>query len=130
MDVPAELETKASNIFEHKEQYGAAKAFDGDPATRWATDSGTKQAWVSVDLGRPVKVRGVRIREEFPGRVRRFEFQQKQDGHWTTIFAGTQLGANFQRRFPSVRAREFRLNILEASEGPTISEIELTGWKR
>ena len=30
------------------------KAVDGDPETRWATDNGTRQAWLEVDLGKPV----------------------------------------------------------------------------
>jgi len=33
-----------SNTFENSHSYGAAKAVDGDPATRWATDYGVKQA--------------------------------------------------------------------------------------
>jgi hypothetical protein len=35
------------------------------------------------------------------------------------------LGDNFQQSFNAVTAREFRLNILDAMEGPTINEIEL-----
>ena len=27
-------------------------AVDGDPETRWATDAGTKQCWIEVDLGK------------------------------------------------------------------------------
>ena len=37
---------------------------------------------------------------------------------------GTTLGRGFQKQFPPVTAREFRLNILDATDGPTISEIE------
>jgi hypothetical protein len=35
------------------------------------------------------------------------------------------LGGQFQRKFATVTAREFRLNILAASENPSINEIEL-----
>jgi hypothetical protein len=57
--------------------------------------------------------------------VQRFEFQYREAGGWKTIFKGTTLGDDFQKSFAPVTAREFRLNILDASEGPTINEIEL-----
>ena len=68
----------------------------------------------------------MRITEAFANRVQKFEFQYRGDHDWKTIFAGTTLGENFERSFKPVTAREFRLNILEASDGPTISEIELS----
>jgi hypothetical protein len=42
------------------------------------------------------------------------------------IFTGATLGEQFQKSFEPVTAREFRLNILEATEGPTINEIKLS----
>jgi alpha-L-fucosidase len=49
----AEKKAKASNTFQNMSTHGPAKAVDDDPATRWATDTGTKQAWLEVDLGKP-----------------------------------------------------------------------------
>jgi hypothetical protein len=40
-----------------------------------------------------------------------------------TLFTGTELDAWF-RAVPPVTAQEFRLNILDATDGPTIAEIE------
>jgi alpha-L-fucosidase len=100
-------------------------AFDNDPHTRWATDAGTKQAWITADLGRPLTLQRVRIDEAYAGRVQKFEFQYRAGNEWRTIFAGTSLGQWFQQRFEPVTAREIRLNILQASEGPTINEIEV-----
>jgi alpha-L-fucosidase len=126
MEVPPSFRATASNVFGKDEaEYGAQFAFDGDDQTRWATDYGTKQAWVAVDFPKPQTVNHVRISEDFPERVQKFEFQCRNGGDWQTIFAGTTLGADFQRTFGRVTAREFRLNILDATEGPTINEIEL-----
>ncbi|HRT56985.1 MAG TPA: alpha-L-fucosidase [Candidatus Paceibacterota bacterium] len=131
MDLPAQslapdIKATASNVFQGRtEDYGPQHAFDNDPGTRWATDAGTKQAWVAADLGKPLTVERIRIEEAHAGRVRRFEFQYRDGETWKTIFTGTQLGQWFQKRFAPVTAREFRLNILEASEGPTIADIEL-----
>jgi alpha-L-fucosidase len=118
----------ASNVFQKQEsEYGPQAAFDDDPDSRWATDGGTKQAWIAADLGQPRAVRRVRVVEAPPyaGRVHKFEFQYREGEAWKTIFTGTTLGEAFTRDFPAVTAREFRLNILDATEGPTIAEIEL-----
>ena len=122
---PSLIRATASNVFQGMDDYAAECAFDGDPGTRWATDGGTKQAWVALDLGKPTRIESVSINEAIAPRVLKFEFQYRDGGEWKTIFAGTEIGANFSRSFDPVTAREVRLNILDASEGPTIYEIKL-----
>ena len=131
MDIPAvalppEFAATASNVYQNEDaNYGAQNAFDGDEGTRWATDVGTKQAWVAVDYAKPRIASGVRISEAYPGRIQRFEFQYRAGDDWKTIFSGTTLGGDFQKSFAPVSANGFRLNILDASAAPTISEITL-----
>jgi alpha-L-fucosidase len=120
------VKASASNIYRGQvNDYGPDMAFDNDAHTRWATDAGTKQAWIAADLGRPLALQRVRIDEAYAGRVKKFEFQYRDGGTWRTIFAGTSLGEWFQQKFEPVTTREIRLNILEASEGPTINDIEV-----
>jgi alpha-L-fucosidase len=121
--MPTNIKATASNIYQKMDDYGPEMAFDGDPGTRWATDGGTKSAWIAIDLGKPVALVGVAIEEEFPGRVEKFELQYKVGTEWKTLYSGTQLG-HFSHSFPAVTARHARLNILQANEGPTISEIQ------
>jgi alpha-L-fucosidase len=131
MDIPAiaftsPVKASASNVFHsNMADHGPQEAFDGNPATRWATDSGTKQAWIARDFEKPVTVARVRIDEAIAERVREFELQYRDGDAWKTILAGKKIGRKFDRTFPPVTAREFRLNILDATDGPTISEIEL-----
>ncbi len=133
MDLPvlsasAEVKATASNVYRgYDNDYGPQQAFDHDKNTRWATDGETKQAWIAADLGSAQTVTGVRIQEAEPytNRVTRFEFQYRAGDDWKTIFSGTRLGARYAMDFNPVKAREFRLNILDATEGPTLSEIEL-----
>ncbi len=133
LDIPvlesaSAIKATASNTFQQEEdQFGPQNAFDDDPGTRWATDAGTKQAWIAADLGQAKTIAAVHIQEAVPytGRVASFEFQYRLDGAWQTIFTGALIGADFQKDFAPVTAREFRLNILDASEGPTIAEIKL-----
>ena len=94
------IKARASNTYQNDDQYDPQQAFDHDPATRWATDSGTKQAWISADLGQTKTIVGVRIQEAAPnaGRVQKFEFQYRDGGDWKTIFTGEKIGARFEKK--------------------------------
>jgi alpha-L-fucosidase len=126
LSVASGIKASASNVYHRMEDYEAEKAFDGDAATRWATDDGTHQAWIATDFGRPRTLRRVAIHEEYGQRVQKFELQYRNGEvvkEWRTIVPGTTLGKDYTKEFSRVTAREVRLNILEATEGPTLSEI-------
>lgn len=128
VSLQTEIKASASNVYHHSENYDAEKAFDADPSTRWATDDGTRQAWIAADLGKVKTLCSVVINEDYEGRVQKFEVQYKAKNanganEWRTIITGTTLGKNYAKQFSPVTAREVRLKILEATEGPTISEI-------
>lgn len=127
----AEYTATASNTYENNSEYGPDMAFDGDESTRWATDSGTKQCWISAELPVPKLINGVDIGEAYAGRVQKFQFQYKPAGgaDWVTLVEGTQIGANYKATFNAVTAKSIRLNILDATDGPTISEIKLLAGK-
>ncbi|MFH0946240.1 MAG: alpha-L-fucosidase [Planctomycetota bacterium] len=117
---------RASNVFHGQEEYAASRAFDDDSKTRWATDAGTKSAWIEVDLEQPTVVSRIAIQEaEEYQRVREFELRYEAEGAWTTIHRGTTLGPGWSLEFKPVTVRRFRLEILDASEGPTLCEIRL-----
>jgi len=130
MDLPAvaiakPVKAAASNVFYRMvDDFGPAQAFDNDPGSRWATDTGTQQAWISIDFEKTVTLVKVRIDEAYAPRVQKFELQYKSGSDWETILTGTTLGRWFQEEFAPVTAQEFRLNILEATDGPTIHDIE------
>jgi alpha-L-fucosidase len=116
----------ASNVWHNVvAQFGPDKAFDDDAETRWATDEGTKKAWLEVDLGTSQKIDRALIVEEIGSRVQRFEIQVKQDESWKTVARGTTIDPEHEITFDPVVAQHVRLNILEATEGPTISEFQL-----
>jgi alpha-L-fucosidase len=118
------MKASASNVHRRDPAYGPAKAIDGNDETRWATDSGTKQAWLEVDLGQPVTFDSVEIDEVYD-RVRSFELQYQDAEQWKTFHQGTTLGEQFSAKFEPVTAQRVRLNILDATDGPTITEFRL-----
>lgn len=125
VEAAPKIEVSASNTYQNEtSQYGPQFAFDGDPDTRWATDDSTSQAWIAFDLITIRSIRGVRIKEAYAGRVQTYELQYRTGTTWKTFLSGATLSANFEVTFPAVKAREFRLNILSAKQGPTIQEIE------
>ena len=119
------LKAAASNVYRGMEEFSAEMAFDGDPATRWATDAGTRQAWVAWEFDRAKTISGVRIQEAVGSRVQEFEFQIRSGKEWKTLFTGKTIGANFTRSFEPVTTTAIRLNVLVSTDGPTLSEIRL-----
>ncbi len=107
------------------ERYAASMAFDGDASTRWGAEPKSRSGWLAIDLGKPSVVGRAMIDEGGWNRVERFELQAEVDGQWKTVVAGTTLGPRKMLHFAPVRARRFRLNILQANEVPTIVEFEL-----
>jgi len=120
----------ASNVYQNVvARYGPAMAVDDDPATRWATDAGTHEAWLEVDLGEPQTIGRAAIQEAYAPRVQRFEIRAKQGDGWKTVTRGTRIGEELAVEFEPITARVFRLEILEAVEGPTIWEFALLAPK-
>ncbi len=120
----------ASNVFQKDKKYGADKAVDGDEDTRWATDAATKQAWLEVNLGQALAFDRVAIRE-YEARIKAFEIQVKEGEGWKTVYTGKTAGEKFEAGFAPVTAQVVRLNILDASNGPTLHEFQLfAGGKR
>lgn len=120
----------ASNVYQDQVgQFGADKAVDDDDKSRWATDAGTKQAQLEVDLGESFVINKAIIKEAYAGRVRKFRLEYKADGKWVSFHEGTTIGERAVIGFEPVTARYVRLNILDATEGPTIWEFQLLSRK-
>ena len=126
--VPKELgPATASNVYrEDDAHYGPDKAFDGDPGTRWATDAGTGECWLETQLAKPALIRGIEIDEarEYAGRVEKFSVKVKSGTEWKIVAEGSKLG-RFRAEFNPVEATAIRLEIFQANEGPTISEVRV-----
>lgn len=114
----------ASNVYKNLESYGPQMAIDNDLTTRWATDGGVHSAWLAIDMRKNVTVNAARICEGI-ARIRRFELQYLAGDDWKAFYQGSTIGPDLTITFPPITARRFRLNILEADEGPTLSEFEL-----
>ena len=115
---------KASSSGVWDANYTADRAFDDNPLTRWGASKDSRDGWLAVDLGKPKTFNQIWIREYYNG-IQKFELQVKNDGQWVTIHKGTTIGANYSATFKPVTAQHVRLNVLEATNVPTIWEVEL-----
>ncbi|MEA3226193.1 MAG: discoidin domain-containing protein [Planctomycetota bacterium] len=97
---------------------------DSNWTTRWATDAGVKNAWLEVDL-RKTKTFDTVVISEGWDRIRKFQLQYESDGEWRIFLEGTLVGQDYEKQFKPVTARRVRLNILEATDGPTLWEFQL-----
>ena len=114
----------SSPFWENDNEWSGGNAFDDDLTTRWASAAGTKSGWLEIDLGETKHFAKVTISEGWD-RIRKFELQIKKDGRWQTIHKGTTIGADYRATFDPVTARHVKLNILEATDAPTIWEVGL-----
>ncbi|MBN1854314.1 MAG: alpha-L-fucosidase [Pirellulales bacterium] len=116
----------ASNVFQKMETYQPAMALDDNPETRWATDSGTSEAWMEVDLGEPLRIGSLMIDEpaEYK-RIQAFELQALDGTTWKTFHSGTTIGPEWSLHFTPITIQRIRLRILKANEGPTIREFQV-----
>ncbi len=124
--VPVAIPGKASASSTWSEAgYEAQMASDDNPATRWGAAAETRSAWLAIDLGSEHSVRAVLLDEAGFDRVRKFEIQAQVKDVWKTVSTGTTIGSNKEMVFPApVKARVFRLHILEATEVPTVGEFQ------
>jgi len=127
--VTAGKKATASNVFQNAvARHGPQMAVDDNDETRWATDAGTHEAWLEVNLGKPETFDRAALSEEYD-RVGQFELQAKRDGRWQTFAGGGKIGHDLALKFPPVTAQVVRLNILKATDGPTIWEFRLFAVK-
>jgi alpha-L-fucosidase len=108
----------------------ASLAFDGDFNTRWGGEPNSTSGWLAIDFGKPKTICRAIVDEGDWDRVRKFELQSKSGDTWNTIAAGTTLGPQKSLEFAPVVGQHFRLSILEATNVPTIWEVQLLPAKK
>jgi alpha-L-fucosidase len=114
----------ASGCHRNEEGLSAAKAFDGDPSTRWAAPEDAETAWLTVDLGAEMTFDRVYV-DEHARRVLHCELQVKEADAWRTFHQGEKLGERRFITFPPVKGRQVRLLMSRFVAPPTIWEFQI-----
>ncbi|MHC4505602.1 MAG: discoidin domain-containing protein, partial [Planctomycetota bacterium] len=105
--------------------YGPDRAFDDDEGTRWGAAPNSRKGWLEVDLGKPTVIGRAEVLEiEFP-RTLEFAIEYRDGDTWKELVRGRTIAGRKMYPFPKVTARHVRLNILRASEVPTLEEFRV-----
>lgn len=90
--------------------YEAAKAFDGNTSTRWASLEGADPQWIYVDLGAGYNIGGVKLSwEDAYAKSYRIEISQNKT-NWMTVYSTTSgNGAADDITFDSTAGRYVRM---------------------
>ncbi|GAA4855322.1 hypothetical protein GCM10023310_37850 [Paenibacillus vulneris] len=115
--------------------YSAAKAFDGNPASRWSAEKGkTANQHLTVDFGDSITFNQVIVRESSYQRVNHYVLQYSEDGENYIDIPGTEgssIGTSKTIDFDPVTTQYLRLLMYStklesgASKEPTINEVEV-----
>ena len=104
--------------------YEPEMALDEDDGTRWGAAPDSRNGWLEVDFEAETTFARAVINEEGWKRIEAFELQSWDGATWQTFAQGAKAG-RLELKFNPVTARKVRLNILKASDVPTIWEFQL-----
>ena len=115
----------ASNIRDNNLDFSPQNAIDKDVNTYWATDDNVNAASLTIDFGKPTIFNRFLVQEyiHLGQRVKSFNVQALVGGKWKIVTQATTIGYKRILRFPSVKATQIRLNILDSKACPLISNI-------
>ena len=107
--------------------FEAGMANDGNDESRWGAAPDARSGWLEIDLGVPLLVSRAVVKELGFHRTQQFAIEYRDGESWKPLVTGTKIAGERTFAFPPVKAQCFRLNILKASEVPTIEEFQLYG---
>jgi alpha-L-fucosidase len=105
--------------------YEADKACDGDETTRWGAAPDSRNGWLELDLGKATEIGRAVVMELGYHRAESFTIEYQDGEQWKPLYCGGAIAGHRAYDFPAVTARRVRLNILSASEVPTIEEFRV-----
>jgi alpha-L-fucosidase len=125
VNLAEKMKVSASNIRGNADEFGAAKAIDGDTDTYWAADDGITKASLTIDFGKPTTFNRFLVQEyiRLGQRVKAFTVQALVAGNWKELAKATTIGYKRILCFPTVEATQLRFSIIDSKSCPVISNI-------
>lgn len=117
--------TASSTLEDKNDKWNTKNVVDNNSKTSWRAAATDSTAWLSIDLGEATSIGAVALTEA-GGRSAKFNIEYKDGDTWKKIVEGKNIGNGYFKQFVPVKAREFRLNMLEAKQGGIeIKEFQL-----
>jgi alpha-L-fucosidase len=105
--------------------YSAAEAVDNNESTRWGAKPGSRSGWLELDLGTERQISEINVIESSHARTQEFVIEYRDGENWKEIVSGKTINGERKYTIPTITARYVRLDILQASEVPTIEEFQV-----
>jgi alpha-L-fucosidase len=117
----------ASNTRLNNDQFSSAHLTDNDPETYWAADDGTDKAEITLQFYKTTTFNRIVLLEpiRFGQRISEFRVSIMQNGAWKSVYQGTTIGYKRILSLEPVTTDHLKVEILEATNAPAISEIEV-----
>jgi hypothetical protein len=105
----------------------AAKAFDGDPATRWSASSDAVDEWLRFDFGQPQKLGGIEIDWQFPDQQYACNLEGSTDGaEWKQLAqAKSNAGEKRVKLAETYSSLRIKMTNLPDDKWASITEVRL-----
>ncbi len=117
--------TISSTLDDKNDKWNAKNAVDNNSKTSWRAAASDSTAWISINLNEPTSIGAVALAEA-GGRSAKFNIEYKDGDNWKVILEGKNIGNSFFKQFTPVKAKEFRLNMLQSKPGGIeIKEFQL-----
>jgi alpha-L-fucosidase len=116
----------ASCTLEDKnDKWNSKNVADNNSKTSWRASANDTTAWLSINLGEATSIGAVALTEA-GGRSAKFIVEYKDGDNWKPIVEGKNIGNGYFKQFKPVKAKEFRLNMLQSKPGGLeIKEFQL-----
>jgi alpha-L-fucosidase len=117
--------TASSTQNDQNNKFKANNVLDNNSKTFWKASATDSSAWLNIDLGETTSIGAIALTEA-GGRTTKFSIEYKDGEVWKSIIEGKNIGNGFFKQFAPVKAKQFRLNILQSkSGGVEIKEFQL-----
>ena len=117
--------TASSTETDKNDKWNTKNVVDNNSKTSWKAATTDSTAWLSVDLGEATSIGAVALTEA-GGRSAKFNIEYKDGDTWKKVAEGRNIGNGIFKQFAPIKAREFRLNMLQAKPGGIeIKEFQL-----
>jgi alpha-L-fucosidase len=117
--------TASSTLEDKNDKWNVKNVVDNNSNTSWHANVNDTTAWLNINLGEPTSIGAVAITEA-GSRATKFVVEYKDGDNWKTIVEGKNIGNGYFKQFKPIKAKEFRLNMLQSkSGGLEIKEFQL-----
>jgi alpha-L-fucosidase len=116
-----------SSFWSGRPELDAKNITDGNMGSMWASAEKERSGTVTVELGQNTEVSAVNLSDAPYGRIKKFDIEVEVGKSWKRVASGTTIGGNCRVNFDPIKTQRLRIQIRQASDTPTLANLEVLG---